>query len=405
MTVVKHAALILLWAVTAWRLPGAVRVTKQRALWLAFASIAAATTLGAPGVARSTDALIGIHDAATLGKNLLGIVASAAVLDFVISIARPAAAAGARRWLIPATASTMAVLAGLFAVTPRPIESDNFFQSSLGSVPGTAYCLVFLDSLGLAMAMCTWLFWGSGRHAGAGWLRIGLRLLGTGTALGAGYSLYRSVLMILGLLRISVDGPRANRIADVIEYTAIALIIVGSSIPAMGALRRSVRDWHALRSIRPLWASLTSAVPEVVLDTHFLRPSPRVRLHRAVIEVRDAALILARHAPAGLREQARRAAEQSEPIPALRSALEEAIWLHAARAARLAGAPIAPTPTPTQGTYTERQDLIDFDFEAEVARLRSVSTAYQSRGAQTAGGPTTTNPIAPVTTTPDQESV
>ncbi|MFJ2609955.1 MAB_1171c family putative transporter [Streptomyces sp. NPDC087425] len=400
MTAVKTITLIMLWVVAAWRLPGAIRAPRQRALWIAFASIAVATTIGVPEVAHAIDAFTGIHNLATLGKNLLGIIASAAIVDFVTAIARPDHVSGLRRTLAPAATIAMTSLTALFALTPRPEESDNFFEANMGSGPGTAYCIVFLGTLGLAMTEATRLFWGSSRHAGARWLRSGLLMLGTGTFFGALYSLLRSILMLLGLLHATIENARANQIADILEYTAISLIILGSSIPAIGVLWRALRDWRSLRSIRPLWAALTRAVPEVVLDIQSLYPGPRVRLHRAVIEIRDAALVLAQHASPDVRERARSAAEQYTLTPERRSALAEAIWLHTAVTARFAGA----SPAPAGGALPSPQLSMDFDFDAEVDRLRAISEAYHLPAVHATVESAASTTVTPVTTASDQDT-
>ncbi|MEU9158877.1 MAB_1171c family putative transporter [Streptomyces sp. NPDC048424] len=393
MTAVKSITLIMLWVVAAWRLPGAIRTPRQRALWVAFASIAAAMTLGVPEVMHVADAFAGVHNLATLGKNLFGIVASAAILDFVTVIARPESVSGMRRVLVPASAITMTSLTLLFALTPRPEESDNFFETNMGSAPGTAYYIVCFGSLGLAMAVATRLFWGSSRHAGARWLRWGLRTLGAGSAFGLLYSLFRSILMLFGLSHTTVEAARADQVADILEYTSISLIILGSSIPAIGVRWRVLRDWRSLRDIRPLWAVLTRAVPHVVLDIQSMRPGPRVRLHRAVIEIRDATLVLADYASTDLRERADAAAEQYELTPEQRSALAEAIVLHTAVAAKLAGT----SPAPAGHAQPSPQLPADFDFDVEVDRLRAISEAYHSPAvhAPTASAPSTTDtPVA-----------
>ncbi|KOV95134.1 hypothetical protein ADK65_30030 [Streptomyces sp. NRRL B-1140] len=389
----------MLWAVAAWRLPGAIRTPRQRALCVAFASIAVAMTLGVPAVMHAADALCGVHNLATLGKNLFGIVASAAILDFVTVITRPESASGLRRVLIPASAITMTSLAVLFAFTSRPEESDNFFETNMGSASGTAYYMVCFGSLALAMAVATRLFWGSSRHAGARWLRWGLRTLGAGSAFGLLYSLFRTILMLLGLSHTGIEAAWTNQVADILQYTSISLIILGSSIPAIGVRWRVLRDWRSLRDIRPLWAVLTRAVPHVVLDIQSMRPGPRVRLHRAVIEIRDATLVLAGYASPDLRERADAAADQHEPTPDQRSALAEAIWLHTAVAAKLAGT----SPAPAGNAQPSPQLPADFDFDVEVDRLRAISDAYHSPAVHAPAASAASTTGTPVTTASDQD--
>jgi hypothetical protein len=69
------------------------------------------------------------------------------------------------------------------------------------------------------------------------------------------------------------------------------LIIIGNSLPAFGVLFRAVRASRTTKDLHPLGVSLTTGVPGIVLNTG-LRHNPRLRLHRTVIEIRDATLVL-----------------------------------------------------------------------------------------------------------------
>ncbi|MFF4608036.1 MAB_1171c family putative transporter [Streptomyces sp. NPDC001339] len=402
----KFVVLAALWTVAIWRLPSAVRVVKHRPVWIAFTSVAAAMTLGHPAVEGLLNGATGINNLATLGKNLLGILGCSAILQFVISMARPQATRTSLRVLTAFGLIGASALTFLFALTPRPYNADNFFAAHTGSPLGTAYCSVFLGYLGVSMTIATRLFMGYSRHAGAAWLRLGLRLLGIGTAAGALYTAFRMAHMLTRLAghRFLTDDRTTQTVADIIEYTAIAFIIIGNSIPACGVLWRSFSDWHTLRRLRPLWSSLTGAVPDIVLDTPHHR-GPRIRLHRQVIEIRDATLILASYAPPHLREQADRRAAQAVPDGEHRTTLAEALWLRAACEAKHAGArplidsaderPVSPEHPhsdsdshpeshPDADSHPESHSNSDFnfDFDIEVARLRQLCEAYHSPTAE-----------------------
>ncbi|MEV7524225.1 MAB_1171c family putative transporter [Streptomyces sp. NPDC091371] len=373
MKLLEIAVLIMLWTVTVWRVPSAVRSVKQRALWTAFAALTLSMTLRLPGVMHALDDRAGVNNLSTLVKHWLGMIAAGAVVDFVVAIARPETGRRLRvRHYVALTAMTvMAVL--FFVFVPRPREVTDFFAENAGNGWATAYYLVFVVYLGIAMATATWLFWSSARHASAMWLRTGVRLMGIGTAVGVLYTLVRFGYMTTRLAGLT-DGTgdvAVDNATDALKYVAIGFILVGSSIPAFGVAWRTVQDGRQYRQLQPLWQDLTAVTPDIVLKTGLLR-SPRLRLYRRVIEIRDASLALDAHADDELRERARSAARQAGFDPAA-SPAAEALWLRAARGAKARGA------APAGGTQEPAADGIDeLDFTAEVERLVQLARIYHS---------------------------
>lgn len=354
--------LALLWVVAVWRAPSAIRSSKQRTLWIAIAALTLSMTLRRPAIMHAIDSGTGVVNLSTLLKQFLGVTAAAAVLEFVYVIARPLSRAGVRRRVATAGA-TMAVLAVLFAFVPRHTETTDFFEDSAGSVPATAYLLVWLSYLATAMVMATPLFWGSSRHAGAGWLRTGLRLLGAGTAAGVAYALSRAGYLVLRLTGAAGPGSDAvaSTVTDTMKLTAICLILIGSSVPAVGVAWRAAQHWRYLRTLRPLWRDLTEAVPEVVLGEELHRRELRMRLHRRVVEIRDAILALQPYVSAAQRDAADAAA------PAARRDLAEACWIETARRAKLAG--VVPHVTvQRRDAGSAADDALDLGAEAQWLR-------------------------------------
>ncbi|WP_424217438.1 MAB_1171c family putative transporter (plasmid) [Streptomyces sp. BI20] len=362
-----------LWAVAFWRLPAAVRIPRQRPLWTAFAAVAVGCTIARPKVKSLIIEPTGIVNFATLLQHGIGIIGSAAVLFFVVTMARPEALRWARPLLYGSAAGAIGLLALLFALTPRPAEVDNFFAAQQGVAAGTAYCFVFLGYLCAAMAVSSQLFWVYGQRAAGRPLRIGLRLLGAGTAVGALYTLWRIAHMTAHLAgwRFPVGDEAAQTIADVIEYAAIALIILGNSVPAGGVLIRSLFYARALREITPLWDPLVTTAPDVVLAERVGR-SPRSRLHRRVIEIADVILILRAYASEGLVARARAAARQSGRPTEEVALLADAMWLRTAWESARTGA-TAPDSSALFSTDPTRQHAT---FDAEVAYVRRLAKLF-----------------------------
>ncbi|WP_370466702.1 MAB_1171c family putative transporter [Streptomyces sp. PCS3-D2] len=360
-----------LWVVALWRLPAAIRIPRQRPLWTAFACIALASTIARPAVKHIVVEPTGVNNLATVLQHILGMGGSTAVLFFVIAMAKPDALRWGRPLLYSCAAVGSALLVTFFALTPRPTEVHNFFEANLGQPTGTAYCLVFLGYLTIAMTISSWLFWSYGRRAAGASLRAGLRLLGAGTAFGALYTTWRIAHMTTRLADVPfvTDDDTTQLIADLVEYTSIALIILGNSVPAVGVLWRSVTYRRALREVRPLWAELIEAAPGVVLDQPAGR-GPRLQLHRQLIEIWDVVLILRAYASADLIAAAQQQAQAAGLDEEGTARLAEAMWIRVAWLAALKGeAPHTDAP--------EESAEQDTDFDAEVRKALGLARAFQ----------------------------
>lgn len=372
METLEFAILTMLWTVTIWRAPSAFRTPKQRALWLAFAAVTLSMTLRLPGIMNSIDTWAETNNLSTLIKHEIGITAAGAFIDFVVAIARPERKRRLRpRHCIAVT--TMVLMAVLFQFVPREHEVTDFFEENVGNSWATAYYTVFATYLCIAMATATRLFWGSVRYARGVWLRFGVRLMGIGTTAGALYALVR-VIYLLGRLTGVTSGAgdeMADTVTDLLKYCSIGLILTGSSIPALGVAWRTVRDWRHLRQLQPLWRDLTSSTPDIVLNTKLLW-GPRLRLHRCVIEIRDAGLALVPYTSDTIRTAAQDIARAAGFDPES-SPTAEALRMRAAREAKASGCPPTGDP-PEPGT----KGIDDLDFNTEVDRLLQLARVYHS---------------------------
>jgi hypothetical protein len=135
----------------------------------------------------------------------------------------------------------------------------------------------------------------------------------------------------------------------------------------------SVARWF-LRQLNPLHAALLQAVPEATQHTGYSAAGPaRMRLHRHVVEIRDAALALrpyrTRHAATDAAAAARAAGLAGEPY----AAVVEASALAAAIAARKTGPPQVSQPEDIRWRlpYEPRADL-----RSEAGWLARVSRAF-----------------------------
>lgn len=135
-------------------------------------------------------------------------------------------------------------------------------------------------------------------------------------------------------------------------------------------LRSRYGLWLAYRRLRPLWAVLRQAVPDVELPAGQRSwRGIRWRLLRRVIEIRDAELALRPYWRADVAERAAAAARTAALSAELGQAVVEAAVVVDAAGARLRGRPPSPGPVPVHRICATPGD----DLHAEVARLVQVA--------------------------------
>lgn len=376
----KLAVVIILWAVTAWRIPSARQEPWSRALWLAFTALATALTFGLPAVSAAVDSGTGISDLAMLIKHLCGIIACAAVLDWVIALTRPQrtrARRPARRHLAPAAA--MLVMAVLFCFTYRR-ESADSTQAMAGDPTGTAYLVVFETYLAITAGLAAATLMITARESESGPLRSATWLMTAGATLGVAYAVTSDALLLIRLAAGALPGGagRAFTAADFLQDTAILLILAGSSVPAAYGAVRAIRDYLALQALRPLWADLTAIAPHVVLGASPSRRADltttrtlRIRLLRRTIEIRDAALLLRGYVSLTDAERIRSELAEAGLAGERLSAAAEAAWLRAGIHAKIRGSP-ARGPAGQQPVHDAG------DFASEIRWLSQIAAAYRS---------------------------
>jgi diguanylate cyclase (GGDEF)-like protein len=178
--------------------------------------------------------------------------------------------------------------------------------------------------------------------------------------------------------RPSRDLNRYYRLADQALYAAKengrdAVQIVRADPAAATSASRYCRTWAAWVRLRPLWALLVKAAPDVKLSTPpGRRFSARYLLHRRVIEIRDAELALRPFWDSRAVAEAADAAGQAGLSRDERDAAIEAVMIVTALDARRRGAGIPGGPDDGRILPEPRNDL-----ESETARLLQVCRAVR----------------------------
>lgn len=375
------AVVVLLWIVTVWRAPSARAEPWRRGLWLAFAALAAAMTLDLPPVITMVDRGGEITDLAMLLRHLCGILACAAVLDWVIALTRPRAMRRwrpARRHLFPVIA--MFALSLLFFLVRRHEAADSAGVMA-GDPAGTAYLTIFEAYLAGTAGLAAAALMVTAREAGTGLLRWGMWLMASGAALGVAYAVTSGALLLIRLAEGNLPGG-AGRVfyaVDFLQHGAILLILAGSSLPAAAVAARAARDYRALQCLRPLWAELIATAPHVVLgapptrrDDLTTARTVRIRLLRRTVEIRDAALLLRGYVSASDGELIRSGLAGSGLAGERLRAATEAAWLRAGVHAKIRG-------LPARGPVSADPLRDGGDFASEVRWLGRVAAAYRSQ--------------------------
>ncbi|MFC4518312.1 MAB_1171c family putative transporter [Streptomyces ehimensis] len=324
-----------MWLAVLLRAPTAVRSNEQRPLWLAVLGSTAAVTLHLQWVNDLIHQAAGPTHLTALGRNLIGIVTSAAVLDFVFLAVR-----GRHTYPLYGLAGlVMAVLTWLdFAAEPHLSHT----VPPIGDpAPSTTYWGVLIAINLSTNTVCAIGCWRYSRVSQGLALRAGLRLFGLGAVFSGAYWLLNTIY--IGF-RYSWIPSLTPLLLGCYAFLRASAICVPIGAAAALALRRIRLLWQ----LQPLWRELVGAVPDVRLEParqrllDFLRYSSPLdlRLYRMVIEIRDAILDLRAYVSQEVLDEVRARLGHEDSPPADADPGVTACWLLIARDAKASGAPL-----------------------------------------------------------------
>ncbi|GHE54044.1 MAB_1171c family putative transporter [Streptomyces cellulosae] len=372
----------LLWAVTLWRARSAFQRPERLSLWLAFAALALAMTVRPVAIASAVDGHLHVTNLSFLVKHICGTVAAAAVLTFVADMAESKTGMRASRLHKAVPVVTVVLLAACFFATPQPHQAEDLLTDYADHATIVAYGVVWTSYLGAALFSATMLCFRWGRRPDSGLVGRGLILIGSGTAVGLIYAVHRIVALVVDYAGSSLLGKNTDHaLSTGLLFIALLLIVLGSTLPAFPRILARVRAHRQLVGLYPLWRTLTDAVPDTRLETpptqlvDALDPRrTHQRLYRRTIEIRDAILTLADHAPAELRGRAYDHATSFGFIGAHADITAEACWLAVAREERLRGVTASGEAMPPASGGR--------DLATEIRALTTLSAAYHSRATE-----------------------
>ncbi|MEU9267212.1 MAB_1171c family putative transporter [Streptomyces sp. NPDC048251] len=245
--------------------------------------------------------------------------------------------------------ASMIILFGLGDVSDGTHHVD--FDTHYATTPYISeFLLIYAVLYQVGMFALTFMCWRYSKMVDRPWLRRGLRTVAVGAVFGYGYGLTKVVSLTWDLLGTSPLHSISVNVAPMCASVSAWLFAAGFTMPAWGIgldrARERIALFRAYRRLRPLWAALTRAFPDVVLfpDLHPAAPrralrdeDPNFLVNRAVIEIRDAQLALRPYYDPAVAEAARTLAAGKGLAENAVEAVAEAAQIKAAMRAREAG--------------------------------------------------------------------
>lgn len=240
--------------------------------------------------------------------------------------------------------------------------------------------LIVMSCSSPAQAMITVMAWRCLRGASARHTRLGMRVVSCATA----------AQLCLNLMKTAAVIPRPSGAADnapvmmivaAAQPVTVLLVIAGTTAsrwyPALALAVRQAALWTAYWRLSSLWRALIRAVPQVALPSQpHTRFDARFRLHRRVVEILDAQLMLRPYCQSDAADHAIAAARSAGLAPEKYTALAEAAVIVTALVGHCRGEAVHHDSDAAQHVSTgESNDLL-----SEAARLIRVSRAMRHSG-------------------------
>ncbi|MFE1914459.1 MAB_1171c family putative transporter [Streptomyces anandii] len=362
----ETAGVASMWLTVVLRVRTVMRSAEQRPLWLAVLGSATAVSLHLQWVNDLVYQATGPTHLTALARNLIGIITSAAVLDFVFLAVR-----GRHTYSLYGLAGlVLIVLVWLDAAAPPHLSHA---IPSVGSpTPSTEYWVVLITVNLSTNGVCAVACWQYSQASQDLALRVGLRLFGLGAGFAGAYWTLSATYILSRYSWIPAITPLLLGCYAFSRASAI-------SVPVWTTVVLALRRIRILWQLRPLWRSLVDAVPDVRLAATrrprlgFLhRPTPLdLRLYRTVIEIRDAILDLRAYVPQAVLDQVRAHLEHESSPPIKVNPRMTACWLLIARIGKAGGTPLL------RGDLTVPV-LGGADLPSEIEFLRQVAKADAS---------------------------
>jgi hypothetical protein len=292
------AGLWVVVAVNLWRIRSP---RAERALLWAAAWAAVALTLNIDSIHVRFDRLAQRPNLASLIEHLAEVVAVAFMIRLFGALAEATPSPARKRVIDSVTVMTLIALTALFFSSKVPVESVHF-AADYGHLPSVA--LFWVISLAYLVWVAARLLVIVAQHRNQ--VRNAVSVAFVIVRLGSVLLILFAIVKMIVVFDRNVTGPIRD-IAGALDGPLLSLTIVayifGLAMPSISIggnrVGRAVEDYVLLQQLRPMWRTLTAAVPNARMDTtqrlrwtELLPDRPHMRLIDRVVEIRDAQLVL-----------------------------------------------------------------------------------------------------------------
>jgi hypothetical protein len=344
------------WVMTLIKLRDLVRDPGNHPLRYLTLTLAALTlSMTVQPLAQWLDQQTGVLDVGRVAANslvLVGIVAAQSMLMLMTGAGATVRRRIRREWLV--MLSAVALILVIFVVTPaRYSVSDPYVVShayywQTPTVAAAPYQLVFLSYFTWALWRCSVQVHRYALAARRPLLRVGLRLVRAGCALGFAYIAIKAAAIVVASVTSLSTAP-LDRLIVPCYVLAAASILLGATLPSWGpriGLDRVVGAALALRDCRrlgPLWNLIIDVTPQVTLLPHPREPA--LRRVRMAVEILDGYALLGPWTSTRTATLAQRTADGSAMSTTDRTAWVEAAVLADAARRKVTEQPPEPDST------------------------------------------------------------
>ncbi|MGH3379473.1 MAG: MAB_1171c family putative transporter [Actinoallomurus sp.] len=338
-----------------------------RAFCVTLLSLGLALLVLAPSLRPALDGLLGVpHLTRGLGNGLT--LTAACAIQTVLAHFTRAPVAPPPRTRLRVAILLLAITAMAILLLPAKAPDAAAISYLAAQNPQIlAYLLIYLTYLAVAMADALLMAARYARHTPSRYLRVGMRLIAAGSAVGLVYVAHKIGLTVLRYLDVPTE--KAEVASPPLAVTASLLLVIGSTIGTWGpGLEERLTHWRSYRRLRPLWRALRTGFPEIVLDPALHDADER--LYRRIIEIRDGQRLLRPYRDPAVAAAAA-AAARSAGLGEDESAVQvEAATIAAGLRAKRSGRP------PQESPPADSAPPVPLDLDAEAASLEKVAIAF-----------------------------
>jgi len=342
---------------------------------MAWFPLGLACALRAPVIATLINTTAHVPNLNVLAGNSMTLISTYNLLILIVYCTEPASRRGRHksRLRLGFLAVALSCMTGLFGWSLAAPPGDFLEHRNVQSL---TYVLIYVSYLAAGMISAGRLCVRHVRHTPDWYLRLGLRLIVLGIALGILYCAVYAYHTVATHTQLAQLGPPIVT-STLLPSTACVLLIIGFTIDGWGPLlnegRQRLVDYRSYRKLGPLWRALAEVAPEAIFlpDTAILTIGQK--RYRRIIEIRDMILILRAYRDPTLATAMVAARESS------RATAEATMIVHAIRARRegrlAAGDPDIAIPPQLEADLATESHRFEAKLAKESHWLEEVSAA------------------------------